>query len=75
MSQSFSKPHERSSLAARSDLASLKAEVDKKDLDKLKIILVDLNKLSNVVDRNVVKNTIYDKLVTKVNALDSKKLI
>ena len=83
MSQCFSKPYEHSSwkiinlsdLAARSDLGSLKAEVDNIDLDKLKIALVDLDELSNTVDHDVVKNIIYDKLVTKVNTIDSSKLV
>lgn len=39
-----------SNLARQSDLTSLKPEVDKKDLDKLKTITADLIKLSNVLD-------------------------
>ena len=38
-----------SSFALKSNLASLKTEVDKIDADKLKTVLVDLVKLSNVV--------------------------
>ena len=38
-----------SKLAEKSDLASLKAEVDKIDVEKLKPASVDLSKLSNVV--------------------------
>ena len=44
-----------SKLAAKSDLASLKTEVDKIDVDKLKTVSVDLSKLSNVVNNDVVK--------------------
>ena len=44
-----------SKLAAKSDLASLKAKVNKKDVDKLKTIVVNLSKLSNVVNNNFVK--------------------
>ena len=44
-----------SNLAAKSDLSSFKAEVDKLDIDKLKIVPVDLYKLSNVVENDVVK--------------------
>ena len=51
----------------KSDLGSLKAEVDKIDIDKLKTVHPDLSKLSNVVDNDVVRKTLYDKLVTKVN--------
>ena len=39
-----------SKLAEKSDLASLKAEVDKVDVEKLKPVSVDLSKLSNVVE-------------------------
>ena len=46
---------EASKLAAKSDLASSKAEVDKIDVDKLKTVLVDLNKLRNLVNNDVVK--------------------
>ena len=60
-----------SKLAAKSDLASLKAEVDKIDVGKLKTVPVDLSKLSNVVKNEVVKKTVYDKLVTKVNNIDT----
>ena len=38
-----------SKLAAKSDLVSLKAEVDKLDIDKLVPVLVDLSKLSDVL--------------------------
>ena len=42
-------------LAAKSDLAILKAEVDKIDIDKLKTFPVDLSKLRNIVNNNIVK--------------------
>ena len=58
-------------LAAKSDLARLTAEVNKIDVDKLKTIPVDLSKQRNVVNNDVVKKTVYDKLVTKVNAIDT----
>ena len=44
-----------SKLAAKSDLASVKAEIDQIDVDKLKTVSVDLNKLRNVVNNEVVK--------------------
>ena len=43
-----------SNSAPKSDLGSIKAEVDKIDIDKLKTVPVDLSELSKVVD-NVVK--------------------
>ena len=45
-----------SKLAAKSDLASLKAEVDKIDIDKLKTVPTDLSKSSDAVKNEVVKN-------------------
>ena len=59
------------SFALKSSLASLKAEVDKLDTDKLVPVPVDLGKLSDVVKNDVVKKTIYDKLVAKLNSIDT----
>ena len=59
-------------LASKTDLASLKTKVDNRDVDKLKTVPADLSKLSNVVDSDVVTNTVYDKLVIKVDATDTK---
>ena len=64
-----------SKLALKSNLANLKAEIDKIDVDKLKTVPVDLSKLSNVVNDDVVKKTAYDKLVTKVNNIDSSGFV
>ena len=44
-----------SSFALKINLASLKTEVDKLDIDKLAPIPVDLNKLSDVVKNDVAK--------------------
>ena len=46
-------------LALKSDLAKLKAEKDKIDVDKLKTVPVDLSKLSNIVNNEVVKKTVW----------------
>lgn len=56
-------------LAAVSDLASLKSEVDKKDTDILKNVAIDLSMLSNVVDNDVAKKIVFNELVTKFNAI------
>ena len=53
------------------NLVSLKAEVDRLDIDKLAPVPVDLTKLSDVVKNDVVKKTVYDKLVAKVNNIDT----
>ena len=60
-----------SSFASKTNLASLKTELDKIDVDKLKTVSVDLAKLSNVVKNDVVKKTEYNKLVTKVDNIDT----
>ena len=60
-----------SSFALKSNLANLKTEVDKLDIDKLTHFPNDLAKLSNVVKNDVVKKTVYDKLVAKVNNIDT----
>ena len=61
------------SFASKTNLASLKTEVDKLDIDKLKTVAVDLAKLSNVVKNDVFKKTEYDKLVGKVNNIETTK--
>ena len=60
-----------SSMEKKSDLTSLKVEVDKIDADKLKTVPVDLSKVSNVVNNDVVKKIVYNKEVAKVNNTDS----
>ena len=62
-----------SRLAAKLDLASL--EVYKIDFDKLKTVPVDLSKLSNAVINEVVKKTVYDKLVAKANNIDTNGFV
>ena len=64
-----------SSFALKSNLASLKNEVDKIDADKLKTLPVDLSKLSNVVKNDVIKKTEYNKLVTKVDNIDTTNFV
>ena len=50
-----------SSFALKTNLANLKTEVDKLDIDKLVPAPVDLNKLSDVVKNDVVKKDVYGK--------------
>ena len=59
-----------SKLAAKSDLTSWD-ELDKTGEDKLKTVPVDLRKLSNVVNNEIVKKIVRDKLVPKVNNIDT----
>ena len=56
---------------AKVDLASLKSEIDELDIGKLDTTPVDLSKLSDVVKNEVVKKTVYDEVVQKVNAIQA----
>ena len=64
-----------SSFSLKSNLASLKTEVDKLDIDKLVPVPVDLSKLSDVVKNDVVKKTVYDKSVAKINSIDTSRFV
>ena len=64
-----------SNLALKSNLAKLKAGLDKIDADKLKTVPDDLSKPSNVVNNEVVKKTVYDKLAAKVNNIDIRRFV
>ena len=56
-----------SSYATKTNLAALKTEVDKIDVDKLQTAPTDLAKLSNVVQNDVVKKTDYNAKVTSID--------
>ena len=45
------------------------------DVDKLKTVPMNLSKSSNLVNTNVVKKTVYDKLVAKVNDINKSGFI
>ena len=60
-----------SNFAPKTNLASLKTEVDKLNIGKLAPVPADLSKLSNVVKSDAVKKTAYDKLVATVNNIDT----
>ena len=69
-----------SSFALKTNLTNLKTEVDKLDIDKSLAIPTDLSELSNVVKNDVVKNDVvkkdvYDKLVAKVNNIDTSGFV
>ena len=57
-----------SSFASKTNLAALKTEVDKIDVDKLKTTPIDLDRLSNLVKNDVVKKTDYNTKVTSIEA-------
>ena len=64
-----------SSFALKTNLAGLKTIVDKLDIDKLVIVPVDWSKISDVVKNDVVKKTAYDKLLAKVNNINTSKFV
>ena len=64
-----------SNFALKTNLSSLKTEVDKLDIDKLTSVPVDLSKLSNAVKNDAVKKTVYVLLVTKVNNIDTNNFV
>ena len=87
-SQYFSKPYRSfggnidayrsfggNNFGPKSNLASLKTEVDKLDIDKLKSVPVDLSKLYHIIKNDVVKKTVYNKLVAKINNIGSSRFV
>ena len=64
-----------SSFTLKTNLASLKTEIDKLNIDKLVPVLVDLSKLSDAVKNGVVKKHVYDRLVAKVNSIDTSAFV
>ena len=57
-----------SSFASKTNLAALKTEVDKIDVDKLKTAPTDLAKLTNAIKNDAVKRTDYNTKVTSIEA-------
>ena len=57
-----------SSFASKTNLAAIKTEVDKIDVDKLKTAPTDETKLSNAVENDLVKKTDYNTKVTSIEA-------
>ena len=54
------------SFASKTNLAALKTEVDKIDVDKLKTTPIDLDRLTNLVKNDAVKKTDYNAKVTSI---------
>ena len=57
-----------SSFASKTNLAALKTEVDKIDVDKLKTAPIDLAKLTDAVENDLVKKTDYNAKVTNIES-------
>ena len=64
-----------SSFGLKTNLASLKTEADKLDIEKLVPVLFDLSKFSDAVKNDVAKKAVYDKLVAKVNNIDTSEFV
>ena len=64
-----------SHFALKPNLASLKTEGDKLDIEKLEPVPVDLNTLSDGVKHDVVKKSLHDKLRANVNNIDASDFI
>ena len=64
-----------SSFELKTNLAILKTEVDKLNIGKLVPVPVDLSKSSNVVKNDVVKKAVYDKLVARINNIDTSEFV
>ena len=62
------------SFALKSNLANLKTEFDKLDIDKLVPVPADLSKLS-VVKNDVVKKDVYNKLVAKLDNINTSGFV
>ena len=55
-------------IASKTNLAALKTEVDKVDADRLKTVPVDLAKLTNAVENDLVNKTDYNVKVTNIES-------
>ena len=63
------------SFVLKSNLASFKTEADKLDTDKLVPVPVGLSKVSDVVENDVVKERMCNKLVKKVNNIQTSGFV
>ena len=52
-------------------LNNLERKVDKLGVDKLIPVPVDLEKISDVVEKEVFKKTVYDELVSDIKTIDT----
>ena len=66
---------DNSSFALKTNLANLKTEVDKLDIDILAPVPVDLIILSDVVKNDVIKRTTFDELVAKVDDINTSDFV
>ena len=69
------KTSDTSSFALKTNLATLNTEFDKLEIAKLAPVPVDLSKLSDVVKNDFIKKDVYDKLVSKVDNIDTSGFV
>ena len=62
-------------IATGIDTCNFSLKSYKIDVYKLKTVPVDLSKLNDIVKNEVVKKTVYDKLVKKVNNIDTSGFV
>ena len=67
--------HVDTSFAPEINLANSKTEVDKLNIDNLAPVPVNLSKLSDVVKNDIIKKSVYDKLVPNVNNIDTSDFV
>ena len=60
-----------SSIALKTNLSILKAEVDQTDVERVETFPVYSSKLGDIANNEIVKKTVYDKLAAKVNNVDT----
>ena len=59
----------------KTNIAALKTELDKLDINKLVPVPVDLSKLNDVVKNDVVKKDVYNKLDAKVDNINTSGFV
>ena len=64
-----------SSFALKTNLANLKTDVHQLDIDIFTPVPVDLTNLSDEVKNDVLKKTAYDKLVAKVDDINTNDFV
>ena len=64
-----------STFGLKTNLAKLTTEVEKLDIEKLAPVPVDLSKLSDVLKMMQLKKNVYDKLVAKVDIIDTSDFV
>ena len=67
--------NDTSSFALKTNIANLKTEIDKLDIDKLVPVPADLSKLSDVVKTDVVKKDVHNKLVAKIDNINTSGFV